>query len=227
MSMSKREKAMSAATLFVLAFGVVVTQLTSRMEAISGKRAEADALAARISLQKELLEAAPFWRERYDKVKDQMPVFEKGRQVDTYWLSVMDRAAEKYDVKIGSRRALAETILSDVFEFPIEVREWEAMLEPFLMFMHEMQTKGAMLNIREMRIQPVPNRPGIMKGSFTLNCAYMRGESQENFTPATSSAAATSSSSASSSVAPDSAASSAEKSATSLDLELEEYFLDD
>ena len=32
-----------------------------------------------------------------------------------------------------------------------------------------------MLDIRELKVSPIPNRPGILKGSFVLYCAYMRG----------------------------------------------------
>ncbi len=175
MSMLKSEKILSAITLFVVAFGLLGTQIRSRLEVITKKTGKVDELSARIQTQRELIASARDWKDRYDKVKDQMPVFEKGKQVDTYWLNIMDIAAEKYGVKIRNRSAKEETIISDVYEFPIEVRDWEATLESFLKFMHAMQSEGAMLDIRDLKVSPVPNRQGILKGSFVLYCAYMRG----------------------------------------------------
>ncbi|MGI5869897.1 MAG: hypothetical protein ACOX9C_10705 [Kiritimatiellia bacterium] len=175
MSLTKREKVLAAATAFVLAFGLVGTQARSRVEAIRTKSANASALSDRIRMQRELIGAAADWAARYEAVKDQMPVFEHGKQVDTYWLSIMDLAAEQYGVKIRNRSAKQETVMSDVCEFPIEVREWEATLEAFIRFVHAIQSEGAMLDMREMRVAPLPNRPGILKGSFVLYCAYMRG----------------------------------------------------
>ena len=130
-------------------------------------------------MQRELIGAAADWAARYDGVKDQMPVFERGKQVDTYWLNIMDLAAEQYGVKIRNRSAKQETVMSDVCEFPIEVREWEATLEAFVKFVHAIQSEGAMLDMREMRVAPLPNRPGILKGSFVLYSAYMRGDTAQ------------------------------------------------
>ena len=179
MSMTKREKVLAAATVLVVAFGLAGTQARSRVEAIREKSATAAALADRIRMQRELIGAAADWAARYDGVKDQMPVFERGKQVDTYWLNIMDLAAEQYGVKIRNRSAKQETVMSDVCEFPIEVREWEATLEAFVKFVHAIQSEGAMLDMREMRVAPLPNRPGILKGSFTLYCAYMRGDAAQ------------------------------------------------
>lgn len=175
MSMTKREKILAAATVFVLAFGLVGSQTRNRIDLIDVKAKAAKDLSDRIGMQRELIDAAGDWSSRYDKVKNQMPVFEMNRQVDTYWLNIMDMAAEEYGVKIRSRSAKDETIKSDVCEFPIEVREWEATLESFLKFFHAIQSEGAMLDIRELKVSPVPNRQGILKGSFVLYCAYMRG----------------------------------------------------
>jgi|GEM_PF-776063 len=189
MSLSTREKVLSAATVFVIAFGLVGTQVRDRMTLITEKSRIAKELAGRISLQRELITSARDWADRYEQVKDQMPVFEPGQQVDTYWLNIMDIAAEQHDVRIRNRSAKDETVLSDVYEFPIEVREWEATLEAFLHFMHALISEGAMLDIRELRVSPVPNRQGILRGSFVLYCAYMRSASA----PAPSAAPATAS----------------------------------
>lgn len=193
MSMTKREKVLAAATVFVVAFGLALTQARSRLEAIRTKSGAAGELAAKIQMQRELIGAAADWAARYDGVKDQMPVFERGRQVDTYWLNIMDLAAEQYGVKIRNRSAKQETVMSDVCEFPIEVREWEATLEAFVKFVHAIQSEGAMLDMREMRVAPLPNRPGILKGSFTLYCAYMRGDAAQAASAQAASAQAVSS----------------------------------
>ena len=175
MSMSRREKVLSVVTVFTLAFGILGMQARGRIDVIKTKSKKVRELKDRIELQKELIAAKPDWTARYDAVKDQMPVFEPGRPVDTYWLNIMDNAANVNDVKIRNRLAKAETVISDVSEFPIEVRDWEATLESLGKFLIDLQLEGAMLDIRELRISPVSNRQGYFKGSFTLYCAYMRG----------------------------------------------------
>ncbi|NLB69450.1 MAG: hypothetical protein GX804_07185 [Lentisphaerae bacterium] len=175
MSMTTREKILASITIFTVAFGIVLTQMRSRIDIISTKSGQVKELKKRIDLQKELIAAKPDWSARYDLIKDQMPIFEPGRPVDTYWLNKMDNAANENGVRIRNRQAKAETVISDGSEFPIEVRDWEATLESILRFMYVLQSQGAMLDIRELRISPIPNRQGYLKGSFVLYCAYMRG----------------------------------------------------
>lgn len=176
MSLSAREKVLTAVTVCVLLFGVVLMQLRARIELIRDCSKATSTLKDRIELQRELIGASDIWAERYEGMKQQMPVFDRTTQVDTYWLNIMDLAAEQSGVTIRNRSAKKETEVSDVFEFPIEVREWEATLESFVKFVYAMQSEGAMLDMREMRVSPLPNRPGYLKGSFVLYCAYMRGD---------------------------------------------------
>ncbi len=183
MSMNRREKFLSVVTVFTIAFGLVGMQARNRIDLINGKSMQVRELKDRIAFQKELIAAKPDWAARYDAVKDQMPVFEPGRPVDTYWLNKMDNAANKNNVRIRNRQAKAETVISDVSEFPIEVRDWEATLESMLSFMIDLQSEGAMLDVRELRVSPIANRQGYLKGSFTLYCAYMRGAPIAETTP--------------------------------------------
>ena len=61
MSMTKREKVLAAATVFVVAFGLALTQARSRLEAIRTKSGAAGELAAKIQMQRELIGAAADW----------------------------------------------------------------------------------------------------------------------------------------------------------------------
>lgn len=173
--MNQREQMLVIITVFVLLFGVSAANVRKRIDLISSKRTAIATLKSTLSLQKELINSSSLWRERYNAVKDQMPIFEPDRQVATYWLNIMDLAAERYGIRIRNRRAGSETLISDVYEFPIEVRDWEGTLESFIKFLYAMQSEGAMLSVRDVTISPVPNRQGILKGTFTLYCAYMRG----------------------------------------------------
>jgi hypothetical protein len=55
---------------------------------------------------------------------------------------------------------------------PIECREWEASLDALVRFLFELQSEGAMLDIRQLLIKP--RGQGILRGRFTLYCAYAR-----------------------------------------------------
>ena len=113
-----------------------------------------------------------------------MFVFKPGEQVETTWLQIMDDAAHKHDLHIQQRDLKEETVSDGVCELPIEVRAWEGTLAALVGFVHEVESTGAMLEIRDLRVSPVQNRQGYLKGSFTLFCAYLRTDSAANPAPA-------------------------------------------
>ena len=62
--------------------------------------------------------------------------------------------------------------MGDVFELPIEVRDWEGSLEALVGFLFELQSQGAMLDIRHLVMKP--NEKKVLRGRFVLYCAYTR-----------------------------------------------------
>ncbi len=175
MTLSRREQILGAATLLAILFGLVGLSAPDRLALWREKRERLTTLQRLLASERELIAMGPLWRERYEGVREQMPVFEPERQVDTFWLGRMDALADRFGVRILRRQVGNETLAGDVYEFSIECREWEGTLEAFIRFLHAMQAEGAMLDVRDLLIRPHPSNPGVLRGSFTLFCAYMRG----------------------------------------------------
>ena len=177
--LSRHDQVLLAVTAGVLLFGAVGAVARARIEKIAEKRRAIARLEERVSLQKELIGARAEWEARYEKVRDRMPVFSGTEQVGPYWGKIMDDAAHEHDLHIQQRNFKEETVVAGVCELPIEVRQWEGTLESFVRFVHALESAGAMLEMRELRIMQVPNKQGWLKGSFTLSCAYMRADDGE------------------------------------------------
>ena len=58
-----------------------------------------------------------------------MPVFPYEKDVDTHWLNVMDSVAQRNDLTISRRQTGREEEVGDVYELPIECKDWEGTLE--------------------------------------------------------------------------------------------------
>ena len=131
----------------------------------------------RFRQEEKLISEKSKWAAAYDEEREKMPLFsdeEKG--VDTHWLNRMDEIALENRVAISQRQAQKEEQNEDVFELPIEVKNWEGSLPSLVAFMNALQgAEGAMFDIRAINMKPSAHR-GFLKGSFTLSCAYMRGE---------------------------------------------------
>ncbi len=173
MIVSEREKGLAAVTLVVLLFALLLMYFNRQKEKIAqlrARRTEREALYAEYT---GLIEQHKVWSEAYEKNADLMPVFEPGQQVQTYWLGVLDRIAVSNDLSIIRRQVGEERQEGDVYELPIECKEWEGTLESLTKFLYDVHAEGAMLDVRKLFIRPGPRG---LRGSFTLFCAYLRSE---------------------------------------------------
>ncbi len=119
--------------------------------------------------------------EKYEQLCSAMPIFPEGKSVDTYWLPLMDSSASENNVNIAQRSIGKEENLGDVTELTIDCRDWEGRLDSLVWFLYDLETrKDAMMDFRALTIKPSSKNPGILQGSFTLNCAYMRQSTLDN-----------------------------------------------
>ena len=114
------------------------------------------------------------WTEAYENAAATMPTFEAGKATDTVWQRKLDEIAEKHHIVISSAQPGKEVEAGAVLVLPIEVRTWEGCLESLVKFMHELEnTNDGMFDITHLTFKPSSKR-GYLRGSLTLNCAYMR-----------------------------------------------------
>ena len=176
MIVSEREKGLLIITVIVLLYGLLFVLFNgkngqkTKIADIRVKRRERETLYAEY---RSLIEQHQVWNEEYAKNADLMPVFEPGRQVQTYWLGVLDRLASSNELSIIRRQVGDERQLGDVYELPIECKEWEGSLESLTKFLYDVHAEGAMLDVRKLFIRPGPRG---LRGSFTLFCAFLRAE---------------------------------------------------
>ena len=163
---------------------VTVVLVLYAFAALSAKKQIANwKVAQRVyaTAQKKLLEenaliaARDEWNARYEKVRELMPIFPRDKDVDTHWLNIMDSAATRDGLAIARRQTSKEAQIGDVYELPIDCKDWEGTLESLVKFLYDLNKEGAMLDVRQLFVRP-SNKPGFLKGTFTLYCAYMRSD---------------------------------------------------
>ena len=141
----------------------------------TAKHAEWQRQEMRLQRERAIIALRPEIEARYADLRDRMPIFPEGKSVDTYWLPIMDNTAAANNVNIAQRAIGGEENLGDVTELTLECRDWEGRLDSLVWFLYDLETrKDAMMDVRALTIKPNAKKPGILQGSFTLNCAYMR-----------------------------------------------------
>ena len=111
---------------------------------------------------------------QFEELSQKLPLYPLDKKMDIYWLSIMDSLASKSGVIISKRQAGKEKQEGDVYELPIECREWTADLDSLTHFLFDLQSKGAMLDVRQLLVKPKAR--GLLRGRFSLYCAYTRSD---------------------------------------------------
>lgn len=174
MIISQKEKTLLIVTIVFMLYAVVAFSLKKQLAVVRQIRSSQAEKTRLLASYKDLIASSNVWEEAYRERAAQMPVFETGRQVETYWLGLLDRLASTNNLSIIRRQALDERVLDNVYEMPIECKEWEGDLESLVHFLYDVHSQGAMLDVRRLFIRPNGGKNGGLRGSFTLYCAYMR-----------------------------------------------------
>ena len=130
--------------------------------------------------ERALIARKAYWNDEYEAERSKMPMFPEGETVGTHWLGRMDTLAAENHISISSRQSGKEEEVGDVFQLPVDVKGWEAALEPLVEFLFALEhAEEAMFDVKSIDMRPSSHK-GYLKGQFTLNCAYMRGDVEES-----------------------------------------------
>ena len=176
MIVSEKEKALLVVTVVFMLYAAVALTLRKHLDAVREMRATQGERARLLAEYRGVIAQKQQWEDAYASKAGLMPVFEPGRQVETYWLGVLDRVASKNHLSIIRRQAGEERLVGDVYEMPIDCKEWEGDLDALVSFLYDIHAEGAMLDVRRLFVRPAGNKSAGLRGSFTLTCAYMRSE---------------------------------------------------
>jgi len=176
MKISPSEKILGLITTTLALFAATYMAARSRIAQFQEIALERVNIQKQITADIETIAQRQKWEKEYAKLSKLMPTLPAEKKTDAHWLEIMDNIASKNGVKIFKRQAGEEKKLGNVYELPLECKEWEGSLDSMLHFLFDMQSEGAMLDIRQLQVKP--QGKGVLRGRFMLYCAYMR-ESQK------------------------------------------------
>ena len=173
--MSLKEKAVAATVGVIALYALAAGVWFGHSESAWKKAAKSyDRAVSEYRKESKLIAESDRWDEEYEAEKAAMPTFAVGKATDTTWMEKMDEMAARNKLQIVQRQGGEEIEADDVLELPIEVKSWEGSLEALVKFMHELEnTDEGMFAITQISLKP-SSKKGYLRGSFTLNCAYMR-----------------------------------------------------
>jgi hypothetical protein len=176
MTITPRESVLALATVGVILFGGGVMLARPKITEWRDIGAKCDLATEEIQGYQEFVAQRPEWETKFLELSEQLPRHPAAREVDVYWLEKMDELATKHGFQIAQRNAGEEVDQGDVYELAIDCRDWQGSLEQVVGFLFELQSEGAMFDIRQLLIKP--KGKGVLRGRFSLSCAYTREEAE-------------------------------------------------
>jgi Tfp pilus assembly protein PilO len=174
MKISQRETALLFATLAAMVIALTLLAARRRVDEWKELRLRQEDIRRQIRQDKQLVDQRDRWAAELSELSRLLPVYPADRNVDVLWMSKMDQLAAKHGLRISKRQPLQEKREGDIYELPIEVPHegWEGTLDALVHFLFDLQSEGAMLDIRQLVIKP--EAEDRLKGRFVLYCAYTR-----------------------------------------------------
>jgi len=172
MKLSQREMTLAIITGTIILFGFSAISSRSKIEKwrdLSKRKAE---IIKQIQDNKDTIASKDKWTKKLNDLQKSLPEYPADQKMDVQWLSAMDVVASKQGMKILKRQAGEEKIVGDVYELPIDCKDWEGNLDSIVRFLFDLQNQGGMLDVRQLQIKPKAG--GLFKGYFTLYCAYTK-----------------------------------------------------
>jgi len=182
-TVSSKEKNMLIVTLVVVLYAVAALLYKDQRASWDKQERIYTTAQKKYAEECDLIAAKADWNEKYTQMCSLMPVFPYDKDVDTHWLNMMDTVASQKALSISRRQTGKEEEVGDVFELPIDCKNWDGTLEALVTFLYGLRQEGAMVEVRQLFIRP-GSAPGLLKGTFSLHCAYMRGDVVEESAPA-------------------------------------------
>lgn len=179
MKLSQREMILVGATLAAVLVGGSIWLAEPMLKQWD------DAAALRVKLEGERKESQHIinqkadWEQKLKDLRSQLPQHGEDEQVASEILKSISQLAASNGLSLPRKQPQPETDLGDgLSEVAIEC-QWEADLSGLVHFLYAVQVQGAILDIRQLTVQPQQGVAGRLKGSFTVFNAFSRVKSNE------------------------------------------------
>ncbi len=120
-----------------------------------------------------LLEARESVNTSLDQIRQKLTRYPQGQDVTAELLKTLERTSQEHNLTLLDRTPEKEKSVGDLYELSIACR-WEGELDALVRFLYALQEQGAILDVRQLTINPGQGRPGRLRGNFTVDYSYSR-----------------------------------------------------
>lgn len=173
MKLSPRETILGVVSLAALLFGLTYWLAGSQIEEQRQLASERERLLRQIELHRRILAEQPQWTGRLAELQDQLPVYDSRTPVTAELLKEIKRIADEHGLDLVRTQPYREQQIGSLFELGVSCN-WEGELPALVRFLHALQSQGIRFDVRQLTVQPDAQRPGRLRGTMVIDCAYRK-----------------------------------------------------
>lgn len=173
MKLSNRELMLAWLVAILLLFGGTWWFSRPSIRAWGESKAERARLERRIRSARRLLNRQVELDETLAGLRKELPRYPMGDDVTSILLRDLEKTARENGVTLTRRDPGDEKQVEDLYEISFFCK-WQADLEALVRFLYALQTRGAILDMKQLSITPGRRGEEALNGSFNLNYAYSR-----------------------------------------------------
>ena len=176
MRVSDRETILAWVTGVVLVGALTYLFAEPRARELGRIGDEQRTIRDKIALDERLVAQKPSWERKWQEAIATLPEYPADKDVTEELLRTLERLAQSSGVNLLRRDPEKEVAHGIVFELGIICR-WQTTLDGLVRFLFDLQQQGAMLDVTQLTVSPEKD---VLKGSFTVSCAYRRATAPKN-----------------------------------------------
>jgi hypothetical protein len=170
MTMQPREIVLLVLTCLAAVVGgstVLVRGQLGKLEVLDEREAK---VSQELAAFRQMVSQRDHFERQLAEVDDKLPRFPADRPMEVHWQRVADSVAGRHGVRLIKQEVDGPELVGGAYEMKIDCNEWQGTLDGLVHFLFDLQSEGAMLDVRYLRIKPKDKE--LRTGQFDLFCAY-------------------------------------------------------
>lgn len=173
MKLSTRESVLGVATLAVALGALTWWGGGAKMKAWQDLGKTREALRTKMTIAERLVARRPQVEARLQELLKDLPRHPPEKDVTAELLKTLETTASENDLTLTRREPEKERAAGELYEVAINCN-WEGSLEALTRFLFAIQSRGAVIDVRQLTISPSRSGGHGLSGNFTVACAYTR-----------------------------------------------------
>ncbi len=184
MTFNERELKLGMATIGVLLLGLLYVVLEGQWTSLQESREQAGLLDKKLAKLERLYSQQGRMTDEFNQLMTILPMYPEQKDVTADSLKEVQRLATLSKLSLRSLEPDKERRIGSLELYELSITcNWQGSLEALVTFMAHLQARGAVMDMRSINVAPVPKLKGQLKGSFTVDTAFSRGDRPQKVVP--------------------------------------------